>query len=370
MFRFLDLSPDIFGIDINDFCVRIAKIRKKGNIMYLASTNEVDLKSGIVKDGVIQDEGALAEVIRSACATPYGEKLKTTYVGVSLPEEKSFTQMIQMPKMAEKELSSAVFFEAENYIPLPIETMYLDYQVINDHDEDKESHIDVLINVMPRSIVDSYVSCLRLAGLTPCFLEVESQAIARSVIQHLEKDAPILIIDMGVVNTSFIIFSGNSIRFTSSIPVFSQQFTDTIAQYCKIDAKEAESLKKKYGIIQEGNTKYDIKKTLQPLLVELVQYIKKYLNFYRSHSTHEYFLTSSQEKNIEKIILCGGGAHLKGLSEFLAHEIGIPVETADPFINIGHHNTISNQIVLDKKNLSFTTVIGLALRGMMQTIYD
>src|SRR3990167_7279696 len=121
-----------------------------------------------------------------------------------------------MPRMTREELALAVPLEAENYIPLTIDKVYLDFQEIDSGKEDT-NHLDLLVNVMPKSIADSYVSCFKKASLVPCILEVESQAIARALLKGNEGRAFVLL-NLGQDNTSFIIASGNAIRFTSSIP--------------------------------------------------------------------------------------------------------------------------------------------------------
>ena len=110
MLDFLSLKPEVFGLDINDRCIKIVKLNKKRGFLELTSINEVKLKPGIISGGIIQDEKSLSAIIKTACQTVKGRKLKTKYAAVSLPEEKSFLQVIQMPKMEENELKSAVFF--------------------------------------------------------------------------------------------------------------------------------------------------------------------------------------------------------------------------------------------------------------------
>lgn len=361
MLSFLNLQPEIFGLDINDLSIKVAKIRKIRGGFSLVSLNEVSMRPGIVKEGAIVDKVALVNFIRNACNTVRGEKLNTNYAALSLPEEKSFSQVIQMPKMSEEELRTAVPFEAENYIPLPIENVYLDFQIIDAHNSGSDlNHTDLLINVMPKQVVDSYVDCSKRAGLVPCILEVESQAIVSALVKSKKDLQPTIFIDLGQDNTSFIIFSGGSVRFTSSLSVFSGQFTKAISEKLKVTANEAERLKIKYGIIPQKTGKtYDVKGSVEPVLNELINQIKKYISFYKGHVTHEYFST---DKKIEKIILSGGGAYLKGLPDFISEKIGVPVEFGNPLINV-QVSRKNNLRVSDEKALSFTTAIGLALRG-------
>ena len=360
MLTFLNLQPEIFGLDINDLSIKVAKLRKKRGGFYLVSLNEVTMKPGIVKEGVILDKEALIKHIKVALSTVKGERLSTNYAAMSLPEERSFSQVIQMPKMTQGELKTAVPFEAENYIPLPIENVYLDFQEIDVHGQDSSvNHMDLLINVMPKNIVDSYLYCSKKAGLVPCIMEVESQAIVTALVKNKKILEPTIFIDLGQDNTSFIIFSGGSIRFTSSLSVYSGQFTKAISEKLGIDANEAEKLKIMCGLVPGKEKKYNVKQCLDPILYGLASEIKKYINFYKGHVGHEYFYS---DKKIEKIILSGGGAYLKGLAKFLSDEIAIPVEFGDPFINVQVSKDRSLRVTREKA-LSFTTAIGLALRG-------
>ncbi len=367
MFKFLNLQPEIFGVDVNDFSLRLVKLKKKRQGFTIVSYNEVDIKPNVIKEGVIQNQESLIASIKMACAGVKGKKLGTKYAIVSLPEEKSFSQVIQMPKMTHEELKSAVPLEAENYIPLPIDKVYLDFETIQTHHEQggASNHVDLLINVMPKSIVDSYVECFKGAGLVPCIMEVESQAIARAIMKEGVTVSPVILIDLGSANTSFIIFSGNSIRFTSSIPISSVQLTNTIAEKLKVSFAKAEELKVRYGLTARKREQNNVRHVLESVLCDLAEQVKKYITFYQDHVSHEYFPSDGK---IEKIILCGGGANLKGLTDFLFDKLKIPVETGDPFVNIVPATSKKQNLISVQKALSFTTALGLALRGVHEKL--
>lgn len=362
MFKFLSLKPEIFGIDINDLSIKIVKIKKKKNSFVLTSFNDTEIKPGIIKNGEIRNEELLVKAIELARDSVRGKKLDTKHVIVSLPEEKSFLQVIQVPKMTDRELESAVFFEAENYVPLAIDKVYLDFDVVNPRaDKDGSNHLDILINAMPKSIIDPYMTCLKKAGLMPCVLEVESQAIVRALIRNAENIPPTILVDFGQIKTSFIIFSGNSIRFTSSISVSSRQITEAVSTGLGIDFDKAEKLKIKNGIAEKVNgEKNNIMLFAGPILHDLADQIGKYADFYREHEIQEHFSSSGK---IERVILFGGGASLKGLAEFLSKELKIKVEYGNPFANIIFKKGRKTQLIPQEKELSFVTAIGLAIRG-------
>lgn len=361
MFKFLNLQPEVFALDINDSSIKVVKLEKRRDAFFLVSYNELRILPGIVAGGVVTNPEALVKIIRAACETVEGKKIGTKYVMLSLPEEKSFSQIIQMPRMSEQELKKAVPFEAENYIPLPIDKVYLDFEVINAHQEADAAHVDILVNAIPKYIVDSYVACAKAAGLQVCALEIESQSIARALVQKGQAQKPLALLDLGKDNTSFIIFSGSAPRFATSVPFSSKQLTIVIEESLKVTPKKAEELKVKNGLAdKKGKENKEAINAMTPLLIDFVEKIKKYISFYHSHSSHDYF---PSDTDIEKIILCGGGANLKGLPEFLSKELGIPVALGDPFINIIPCAKGQKCPIIYQKALSYTTAFGLALRA-------
>jgi len=378
MLEFLTLKPEAFGLDISDLSLKIIKLKRKGKFLTLSSFLEKDISQGIIKEGEIKDEEGLVKIIKESLPKIKGEKLKTKHVVVSLPEEKAFLQVIQLPRMPEEDLKSAVIYEAENYIPLPIEEVYLDSQIVlplYDHLD----YFDVLIAALPKKIVDPYLSCIKKAGLYLKALEIESLAIARALIKKEISPFPTLLIDFGATKTSFIIFSGYSVRFTNSIPVSSHGFTEVISRAMNVDFKKAEELKIKYGldIVEKiifskktkdsqfekeiiGNKK--IFETLIPALTDLTEQIKKCLDFYLTHTSDEHLLP--EMKDVKKIFISGGGANLKGLSDFLSSGLGIPVAFGNPWINILPEPLKEVPELSFQESLKYTTALGLALRGI------
>jgi len=363
MLKFLELKPETFGLDISDLSLKIIKLKKRGESLTLASFGEKEIKPGIIQAGEIKDEKKLAETIKEAIKSVKGEKIKTKYVVASLPEKKAFLQVIQMPRMSEEDLKSALIYEAENYIPLPIDQVYLDFQIISPVFNHLD-HLDILIAALPKKTVDPYLSCLKSAGLKPKVLEIESLAISRALIKDEVAVSPILLIDIGATRTSFIIFSGRSLRFTSSILVSSGSFSEIISKALKIDLSEAEKLKNEYGLQIKGNEGKEVFEALVPALTDLVQQIRRYFTYYQTHASHEHLPPNG--KGVSKVFLCGGGANLKGLTDFLSLQLKIPTELGNPWINILAESQKEFRKLLSGESLRYATALGLALRGIKE----
>src|SRR3989344_5597892 len=205
LFDLFTLKPESFGLDISDLSLKIIKLQKSGSFFRLASFGETKIKPGIIEGGEIKDENALVAIVKEAVSNVSGEKFKTRHVVASLPEEKAFLQVIQLPLMGDAEAKKAAQFEAENYIPLPLDQVYIDSQVVppilNHLD-----HTDVLLAAIPKRTVDPYLSVFKKSGLKPLALEIESQAISRALVKGEETSRPLLIVDLGATRTSLIIF--------------------------------------------------------------------------------------------------------------------------------------------------------------------
>ena len=356
------IDPPAFGLDLSDLSLKIAFLKKHKKEIKLESFGRKEIPAGIIKEGEIQKKDELVKIIRETIEKEIrGKKLKTKYVVCSLPEQHAFVQVIQLPKMGIVEAGEAIKWEAEANIPMSIDEVYIDWQIVKPILNHLD-HLDVLINAVPKNLVNDYVEVLEKSGLCPLALEIESLATARSLIKEQISYKPLLIVDLGATRTSFIIFSGHAVRFTTSISISNRQMIDTIAENLKISKEDAWRFKIKVGL---GDNKKDdrVFKVLLPILNGLIQEIEKYLLFHKEHAApHEH----GSAGEISKIILCGGGANLRGLPNFLSERLGVPSFCGNPWINILKPPIKEVPSLPYKESLTYTTTLGLALRGMQK----
>lgn len=359
LFEFLNLKPQAFGLDLSDLSFKIVQLSRRGDFFHLDCAATFPVPPKIIEAGEVKDEKTLTGVLREGISKI--KNLRTKHVVCSLPEEQAFLQLIRMPRMEADELQKAIVFEAENYIPIPVKEVYLDFEIIP-HLEENPDHIDVLLAAVPKRVVESYLTCFRGAGLYPIALEVESFAVARALVKRKEVQGTILLLDLGATRTGLSIFSGSSLKFTVSIPVSAGNLSEAIAKSLKIEFSKAEDVKRMHGLTERrrggGKEVFD---ALIPILVDLVGQIKKYLEYYKTHSSHEHL--SPNGEGVERVYLCGGGANLKGLPSFLASELKLPVELGNPWINILPEPLKEVPEISHEESLAYTTALGLALRG-------
>ena len=343
MINFIKPKLETFGLDISDSSLKAARVKKSRKGIFLSSFAMVDIEPGVVVNGMVENESALALAIVSLT-----KKLRagTGYVSIALSEERSFLKVIRMPKMDERDLKGAVSYEAENHLPLPSGSVYLDFELIGQSRDD--DGMEVLVVALPREVSDSCASAVEAAGLFPVFMETESLAMVRSLTDRDDRKGPILIADIGESKTGFIILSGGAIRFAGSVQISSDSFTKEIIDRKGVNRSEAEMIKIEKGVCEE---------TLEEIINDLARSIRHHLDYCHSRVAHDCDFDS-----ISRVLLCGGGANLKGLPEKLSSMTNSEVRLADPFLNLSRK---PKNLSLEE-GLKYSVVIGSALREFNQ----
>ena len=346
MFNLFNHHQDSFGLDLTGSSFKLLQLKSQGKELEVAGYSDVPLPKGLLVNDAIFDPKTFIYLLKQAVERPQFGKLYGSTVAASLPESKSFVRVIQVPKMSDSELDTAVPSEAESFIPLPIDQVYLDWQKLGLKGDKQE----ILIIASPKEFVDKYLKILEDAGLEVSALEVESQSCHRSLIPA-EAKSNCLIVDLDAFRTSLIMVEGGNLEFTSSIPIAGTTFTEAIARSLGVSSQKAEMVKRKVGIA--NTTEYpNIKTAILPVLTNLTAEIKNIIKFHTEHS----------QNKVEKIILAGGSAKLKNLAENLQPDFtaeGITVEPGNPWVNLSQ---IKNPPLDAFDSLSFTTSIGLAMR--------
>lgn len=348
------ITPEPFGLDVSDGTLKVVKLGRRGKYLFLENFAERDIPSGIIEDGVIQSPKALASVVKDALANLKMGALRTKFVACSLPEEKTYIRVLELPNLTEDEMREAIRWEIEANIPLPLADAIFDWEYIVPSSR-QAKHADVLVSVAPRTLIDSYSNFLSEAGLQPFSFEPESVALARSIMPQRTEENPSLIVDLGKTNTSFVIYAGRGIRFTSSVKISGNLMTENIARSLHIEEKEAEQMKREVGLNREKDGR--VFDALIPLLTDLKEQISEYAEFYAEHAA----TAQDTEPRVAKIFLSGGGASLQGLAKYLSTALQIDTATANPWVNILQPPLRETPELPYEDSIRYATVLGLAL---------
>jgi type IV pilus assembly protein PilM len=239
---------------------------------------------------------------------------------MSLPVAKTYNRVLTLPKLKPKELYEAVRLEAEQYIPVAIDDLYLDYDITSTTD----SSTEVLLSAAPKNIVDSYSSLAELLGLEIVALETTISASGRLVGNAENNDVPTILVDFGSLSVDITIYDKQLI-VTGTIPGGGDTFTELIAKKLDVSEQVAYTIKTKYGLGVSKKQK-DIQEALHPILSSLTREVKKMVRYYEDRA--------NANNKIGQIITMGGGANLPGLSEYLTNELRLPARMCSPWSHI------------------------------------
>ena len=306
-------------------------------------------------DGEIMRQDQVVAAIRQVVSAAGPRRIKTGKVICSLPETKAFLRLVSIPKMKEEEIKEAIKWEMEANIPLPIDQVYYDWQMLDVKIGKDASKSDILVVAVARKVVDQFIEIMELAGLEVCGMEIESIAQTRSFLgeDDQKQKTTTLIMDIGDRRTSFSVSVGNIPCFTTSVPLSSQSMTNAISKGLGISFEEAEKIKREAGIgsiVQSDPVFQAVSSTLENMASEL----EKSMDFYLSGLGYS--------KSVDRIIVCGGGANTRGLIPYLAQRMEKPVEMGNAWKNIRTGGKLP--IIEKEKSVQFSTAIGLAIKGL------
>ncbi len=355
MFTYGKKKIKAFGLDISDSSIKVAKLNLHNNQLQSAIFADVPLLDKTIANHMIVSEERLAGNILKAYNA--ARSIETKYVVCSVPEAKSFVRIIHIPVMPENEISAAIPFELEQDIPIPIDQVYMDWQVL----KESTDQLELLVTASSKDYIDSLIQSLHMAKLIPVAMEIGSQATARALVSRDIVNKSVLIVDIGAQQTSFIIVDQGLPLYTSSIPTAGNSFTDSIARNLSISWAEAEKIKVTRGLTSQIEGEEGIRTAMLPILDNIIDEVKNVIRFFEDHSDSHHL--------IDTIVLCGGSSRVPGVIDYISTRINLGsgktnlrVIQGDPWSNIVNPNQQSTPMEKNK-SLAYSTAIGLALRG-------
>lgn len=352
------IQPQITGLDISDLSMKYVSFgRTRNNKLVVTFFGETVYPEGIITNGEIKDEKRLSEILRE-WALKEKKRLPSPFVAVSLPEEKSFIRLVQIPIVKREDVANAIRWEIENQIPLPLEDVIYDYEVIEPA-QDNQDHLDVLITAFPKELLMSYVRAIKTAGLKPYAIELEPQSLVRACATPLRDTEARIILDIGRTRTGLVIFAGGSILYTATIEAGGLAFEKSIARTINVSLDEAKKIKIDVGLdktVRNG----DIFAALASVVTVIADEIIRATSYYLTHALHAHGAVPA----IGQILISGGDANLRGLDTYLASVSRIPVEKANPFSAIQNRMAYIIPPLTKRESSIYTTAIGLALRDI------
>jgi len=317
----------LFGLDIGHSTLKVMQIDKSAiGLPKVVGYGMSGFKPEAILNGVVVKPNIIAEAMHQLFEKNLVGAINSRRVACSLPTARTYSRPMKLPPMDHNAIVEAIHLEAEQYIPVPITNLYLDYEISR---QDNEG-IELLLVATSKDIVDSYLTLLQSLDLEPIAFEPSINAASRLLQAKGEKsDEPSILVDIGSVTTDIALFDKN-LLVSSTVNNCGDMITDLIAKNLHLTYEQASKLKNESGI-SFSEKQQRIIDAIKPALDTLVHEIQKTLRYYSERA-------AKSAKNMSQIVTVGGGAVMPGLNQYLSKELRLPTEHLDPWPNINFGN--------------------------------
>lgn len=336
---------DFFALDIGSTAVRVIQLRQAGDRWHLVKYGSAPVDIKLSASDSPEDQRRLGDVITNLVGQA-GISARNVVVG--LPSAKTFVTVVDLPDMPQQELASTIKYQAEQFIPMPIDEVKLDWTTLGRSLRDP-AKIEVLLASVSNKFSESRLDMVESLGLNVIALEPDSLAIARSLIPPGDKEAYI-ILDFGDFSTDIVVVLANAPRLIRSIPVGMQTLIRSAMQNLNIDANQAMQFILKFGLYPD-RLEGQILKSLDASLSQFAAEVAKSAKFFQSRYPNV---------NIKSILLSGYTLAIPAFGEYLASRTGMPTAAGNAWGNVDFSNNLRDQLA--QLAPQFSVVVGLAER--------
>jgi len=183
------IAPKGFlGIDIGTSAIKIVEMSRAGKRRKLDNYGEMKAEALYEKPFRTFEKSTLSfsnrDVVRSLSAVLKEAGFKTNKAFFAIPDFSTFFTTISLPAMTDEEIPQAVDYEAPQHIPLPLQSVTLDWQIIEREAGAAagQETIKVLLVAVPKDVIQQYQQIAQAVGLELISMEAEVFSLSRALI--------------------------------------------------------------------------------------------------------------------------------------------------------------------------------------------
>ncbi len=315
------MAQTSFSLDIGEHFLKIADVERKADkLNALSIAYDISPVNVYVSDGVKDKEQVstlMDKLIRDA-------GIKKKNVNIIIPDSHTYSQILEMPSVTEKELLSAIKYQADQFIPIPIDKVNLDIEIVAEDKQNKK--LLILLVAAPLTLLEKVNEIVEGNGLVVDMIINEAAANMNMIPLLNGKSVGYrLLINFGYSATTLYLIGPSPYGDKKEIiPLQIRNFNigydiflkDMKANFTLSD-KEIDSLLETSGFVGQEHT--DVIKIISSPYNEFVAQVQKLLQSLKAQSNIA----------IEKIELCGEGYKLKGFDAKLTQSLAVPTTLID-----------------------------------------
>lgn len=168
----------VVGLEIDSGIAHAVEMTGKATSPSLVNIGFIPLPEGSVREGMIVDPEQVGLALKNNWSKA-GFKDRKVLLGVS--NQGVLVRHVTVPKVPLNKLKNIIHFQAQEYLPIPLESVVLDYLVLGEVEgqNETEKQLEVLLVAARRDMLDKFMQALQIAGLDPIDIDVSSMAAIR-----------------------------------------------------------------------------------------------------------------------------------------------------------------------------------------------
>ena len=335
-----------FALDIGTKALRVAQLVNAGNgrynlekIGYLSVDQKVI--AGSSEEATKKLGDAILQVVNSA-------GINTRQCVVGLDSTKTFTTVIDIPKMSSQDLRATLKYQADKYLPMPLDNVRYDWSVLGDSPSDPQKY-ELLLASVPQDYVEHMVEMVDSLGLNVIGAEPDSIALVRSMLSDNEQGVS-MVLDIGENSTNLVVTINGSPRLVRTLQMGFESLVKTIAQGISVKEDQASQFLIKFGI-DEKRLDGQIYTAATPVIDAFVAEINKSIVFFQNKYSNA---------NVANIYVTGYGSKIPKMIDYMKKDIKSNVQSRSPWAKVNVPQDKMQSIMPVESE--FATVLGLAQR--------
>ncbi len=326
------------GLEIDTGVVRAVEVGGSTAKPKLLRMSSAPLEDGAVEEGMILKPDAVGSSLRELWSSG-GIRDRNVILGVS--NQGVLVRYASIPKVPRDKLANVIRFQAQEQLPIPLESVVLDFIIIGEtKDDDGKSVLEALLVAARRDMLDSFLEALRLAKLEPLDIDVSTLALMQ-VLPPPVFDRTVAVVNVANGLSNILISSRNQPRMARLVAVKVKDMADQLR--CPLG---------------------QVIKVLSDPHPEVQGVYNSWVNSLEleTRSSLDYYHNQANVAEVEAIILNGRGARINGIATRMQEAIGLPVKVVNPFSRFAGSERKTREMGIQA--VDFAICAGLARRGL------
>ncbi|MEO7104696.1 MAG: type IV pilus assembly protein PilM [Gemmatimonadaceae bacterium] len=343
---FFGRNKTTVGLDIGSGLIKVVVMDHARGMPELVKVAVSPLLPDAIVEGEVMDPRLVSDAIQE---TMERAGAKGTDVVTAVGGRDVIIKRIQTERVKEQQARELMRWEAEQHVP-DVESVELDFQVLEDTDESTPEEMSVLLVAAKRELVDAKLRILSEAGLQPRLVDVDAFALHNAFeLNHPEAmRGAVALINIGNEITNVNVLDNGVPILTRDLAVGTRRFQEDLQRHHGLSADDAERMVRGY----DRNPQLDA--VLEARGEEMAVGVERAAAFLAA--------SARGAPQVRAIYLCGGGSRVPGLADILGQRLRLKVEYANPLANLHVRDGALSEFTIDEIAPLLMLPVGLGLR--------